>query len=154
MKIKDFIEQYHNATDKPKFLKKIIFRYHMPYVDKLAAAQSIVKLSTYDEEGNFRINSPQRYLLWVQAILHGYTTLETGDAFITSYDALDQEGLIEEIIAAIGKDAEALQTIISMTLDDLLTNERDLVSYVDHKSETIMQAFDVLAQLEPPSQEE
>lgn len=141
MKIVDFIEQYNNATDKQKFIKKIIYRHYIPYAEKMSAANNIVRLSTYDETGSFRVNSPLRYLLWVQAVLQCYTTLELGDRFVDAYDVLDQAGIIEGIISAVGRDAESLQTIISMTFDDLLTNERDIVPYIDGKLIAIMEAL-------------
>lgn len=133
MKVTDFIEQYNNSTDKAKFTKKIIHRQYVPYSEKIAIAVHIVQMSSYDECGNFRLNSPLRYLLWVQAVLQSYTTLELGQNFASAYDALDQAGVVEEIINAVGRDAESLQTIIGMTLDDLMTNERELPSYIEHK---------------------
>ena len=144
MKIGDFIEQYNNATDKTKFVKKIIFRHYAPYSTKIAAAESVVQLSSYDENGNFRINSPLRYLLWIQAVLQIYTTLELGEKFADTYDALDQAGVVEEIINAVGRDAESLQTIIGMTLDDLMTNERELPSYIEHKLGALSQVLESL----------
>ena len=144
MKINEFIEQYNNATDKAKFVKKIIHRYYAPYSEKIAAAEGVVQLSSYDENGNFRINSPLRYLLWIQAVLQIYTTLELGEKFAETYDILDQAGVVEEIINTVGRDAESLQTIISMTLDDLITNERDLPSYFDNKLMSFAAVLDAL----------
>ena len=46
MKIDEFIEQYNNATDKAKFVKKIIHRYYAPYSEKIAAAETVVQLSS------------------------------------------------------------------------------------------------------------
>lgn len=146
MKVTDFIEQYNNSTDKAKFTKKIIHRQYVPYSEKIAIAVHIVQMSSYDEGGNFRLNSPLRYLLWVQAVLQSYTTLELGQNFASAYDALDQAGAVEEIINAVGRDAESLQTIVSMTLDDLMTNERDLPAYLDGKLAAFAQVVNAISE--------
>ena len=144
MKINEFLDQYNNTTDKEKFIKKIIFRHYVPYADKIATAENIIQLSSYDGNGAFRVNSPLRYILWVQAVIVGYTTLEIGDRFVDAYDALDQAGVIEPIMSAVGKDAESLQTIISMTLDDLIMNERDMPSYIDNKLSVFLEVAEAM----------
>ena len=77
-------------------------------------------------------------------MLQSYTTLELGEKFAETYDILDQAGVVEEIINTVGRDAESLQTIISMTLDDLITNERDLPSYFDNKLMSFAAVLDAL----------
>lgn len=156
MKVKEFIEQFNNAAekDKERQAKKIVATHYLKYETKIGIAQTVVRLSSYENDGTtFRINSPQRYLLFVQAVITHYTTLEIGkdDTFLDIYNMLDQAGAIEFILDAIGEDVDSLRTVISMTLDDFMTNERDLPSYLDHKMDAIME---VLSSITPQEQEQ
>ena len=82
-------------------------------------------------------------MLFVLAVLRNYTTLElNAENLVEDFDALDKSGAIETLFAVIGKDIDTFNTVLTMTYDDYATNERDLVSFVEHKIDALMTVFD------------
>lgn len=139
MKVKDFVEQFVKTTDKERFVAKHIKTSYIPYAVKMNEAARIVRTSTYTgEEGAFKLSSPTRYLLFILTVLQQYTDIELNLSAVTEdFDALDEVGAIDFIVAAIGRDVDTFQTIVNMTYDDELTNTRDLVPFLETKIEAL-----------------
>lgn len=138
MKVDEFIQGYEkalksksNVNTAEKYLEKHITRKYLPYSIKMAEARNIVWRSSFNDDNKFYLDSPVRYILFVVSVLTNYTDIE----FATvgeDYDKLAECGAIEAIIATIGEDYDAFQTVVNMTLDDLMTNEREFVAYIEH----------------------
>ena len=138
MKVKNFVEQFEKSTDKQRFVSKHIKETYMPYAVKMSNAARIVRSSTYakndDETEMFKISSPTRYLLFVVTVVQYYTDIEINTEEVTDeFDILNECGAVEHILATIGKDVDEFQTIVNMTLDDEISNTRDLTSFFEMK---------------------
>ena len=144
--VKSFVEEYEkqmNDIEKSKFLKsKLKTEKYMPYADKLALAENIVKSSSYamiKEDGKLKqtdriaLNSPLRYILFVMTLVDKYTNIEVNFGNIMpDFDALNFNSLIEVIFEKIGeKETAEFNTVVDMVLNDFMANKYQFKNYID-----------------------
>lgn len=144
--VKSFVEEYEkcsNNDDKAKFLKsKLKTEKYMPYADKLAIAENIVKSSSYaivKEEGKLKqtdriaLNSPMRYILFVMTVVDKYTNIEVNfQNIMPDFDALNFNSLIEPIFEKVGdKETAEFNTVVEMVLNDFMANKYQFKNYID-----------------------
>ncbi len=144
--VKSFVEEYEKQTtdaDKAKFLRsKLKTEKYMPYADKLAIAENIVKSSSYamiKEDGELKqtdriaLNSPMRYILFVMTVVDKYTNIEVNfKNVMPEFDALNFNGLIEIIFEKIGdKEMAEFNTVVDMVLNDFMANKYQFKNYID-----------------------
>lgn len=159
MDIGKFIDEFVKCKDdasKSRLVKKHIVKDYIPYATKIDEAKKIINLSSFtkDEEGNerFMLDSPIRYLLRTLCIIRSYTDLEF-DSINSSeqFDLLDKYNVMNYVEEAIGDDCVKFDTILKMVYDDMMVNERSLVSFVEKKINVLtalIEAMDVPEQTE------
>ena len=143
--VKSFVEEYEKQlmdADKAKFLKsKLKTEKYMPYADKLALAENIVKSSSYamvKEDGALKqtdriaLNSPMRYILFVMTVVDKYTNIEVNfQNIMPDFDALNFNSLIEVIFEKIGdKEISEFNTLVEMVLNDFMANKYEFKNYI------------------------
>ena len=144
--VKSFVEEYEkqvNDADKAKFLKtKLKTEKYMPYADKLALAENIVKSSSYatvKEDGVLKqtdriaLNSPMRYVLFVMTVVDKYTNIEVDfKNIMPEFDTLNFNSLIENIFEKVGdKETAEFNTVVEMVLNDFMANKYQFKNYID-----------------------
>lgn len=144
--VKSFVEEYEkqlNDADKAKFLRSNLkTEKYMPYADKLAFAENIVKSSSYSmikEDGKLKqtdriaLNSPMRYILFVMTVVDKYTNIEVNfKNIMPDFDALNFNSLIEVIFEKIGdKETAEFNTVVEMVLNDFMANKYQFKNYID-----------------------
>lgn len=144
--VKSFVEEYEkqvNDADKAKFLKtKLKTEKYMPYADKLALAEKIVKSSSYaivKEDGVLKqtdriaLNSPMRYVLFVMTVVDKYTNIEVDfKNIMPEFDTLNFNSLIENIFEKVGdKETAEFNTVVEMVLNDFMANKYQFKNYID-----------------------
>lgn len=145
MNINDFINEYNEAQNKEKYLKKHIVTDYLSWTEKVLEAQKIVQMSCYENDGDrFKINSPLRYYLYVLAIVRSYTDIEIEkNRGIQSFDLLEKNGVTTLLLNQIS-DVKSFQTVLNWTLDDHMMNYRDMTSWLDGKGEALKELFDAM----------
>ena len=144
--VKSFVEEYKkqvNDADKAKFLKnKLKTEKYMPYADKLALAENIVKSSSYamikeddvlKQTDRIALNSPMRYILFVMTVVDKYTNIEVNfKNIMPEFDALNFNSLIENIFEKVGdKETAEFNTVVEMVLNDFMANKYQFKNYID-----------------------
>ena len=144
--VKSFVEEYEkqsNDADKAKFLRsKLKTEKYMPYADKLALAENIVKSSSYamvKEDGVLKqtdriaLNSPMRYILFVMTVVDKYTNIEVNfKNIMPDFDALNFNSLIEVIFEKVGdKETAEFNTVVDMVLNDFMANKYQFKNYIN-----------------------
>ena len=154
MDIGKFIDEYVNFKSeqaRDALVAKHVVATFVPYETKIAEAKNIVENSCYiDVNGSkkFWLNTPMRYILFIKAVIMLYTDLEFSDMnTLLQLNLLEQYQIVEPIIAKIGPDYEKFQTILNMTLDDAMANERSLISYLENMGESIGIVLDELSKI-------
>lgn len=144
--VKSFVEEYEKQltdADKAKFLRNNLkTEKYMPYADKLALAENIVKSSSYamiKEGGKLKqtdriaLNSPMRYILFVMTVVDKYTNIEVNfNNIMPDFDALNFNSLIEVIFEKVGdKETAEFNTVVEMVLNDFMANKYQFKNYID-----------------------
>lgn len=166
MLISEFVSRYLELKQQPKqkvnqqikpeetFVKKHIKTRYVPYATKIDISKSIIKFCMYKEINNKKVfvpNSPQRYCLFVQAIIDLYTDLEWDTTILDGeelrdisrdFDLLECNGLVEVLLSIIGEDISKFTTVLNMVLDDEVSTNHSIVSFLETKMETLSMAFD------------
>lgn len=149
MTVEQFLLIYKTKKDeeKEKFINEHVVRQYVPFNEKLAYCSQIVENSMYEknnDELTFKLNSPSKFLFTNLILIKLYTDLEIkiDENPLEIFDLLNENGLIIGLISAIPKSEYAeFQMLIDMIQDDRMTNERDLVSYLDTKINVISLAL-------------
>lgn len=145
MKVDDFIQGYEKAlksksavNNADKYLEKHVVKKYIPYSVKMAEAHNIILRSSFDVDNKFYINSPLRYILFIVSVFTNYTDIEFDASMIgAEYDKLAENNVIDPFIEIIGDDYGVFQTVVNMTLDDFIENERSFPSFLEHGMEAI-----------------
>ncbi|MDO5399136.1 MAG: hypothetical protein Q4G33_14560 [bacterium] len=146
MKVCEFIAEFNNMNenDKGEFINNHIVTDYVPYEKKITICKNIIENTVYENrdidgeiEKVFKINSCARYMYYVLWIIKLYTDIEiefTDGEGLKAFNLLNKDCLIDAIIGMISeKEINEFDKILSMTFDDFLTNEHDIVSYIDNK---------------------
>ena len=109
-----------------KLIKEIEIKQYVPYGTKVRMAERMVRKVCL-EDGDFKFNSPKRYLTYVLSIIVLYTNLKCAEEDSTiEYDALKSSGLLERILKEIGEDIEEYKVVWTMCYEDLVQNESSI----------------------------
>lgn len=146
MNINQFIEEYKASANKEKYAEKHITKHYLPFEIKTGLAQKIIESSMYtiiQDKKIFKPDTPTRYMCFVMAIIQNYTDLEFSDSLdnehsvgqqnLNSFNLLEENDAIEIIMKAIGADIKRFNTVLQMTMDDVIDQERHLIPYLDTK---------------------
>ena len=144
MTTKEFVGYFKMAKDKQAECKKRIIKNYIPFTKKIAECYRVVKATMEHTDGNqitiYRQNTPMRFLIFNMSLLDLYTDLEFNDNLIDEYDLLNEYGAIDVLIACIPEhEFKEFSTLLSMTVDDYMSNEREFAAYIDKKLDAIMQ---------------
>lgn len=98
-------------------------------------ADSIVANSMFDKDGNIKIDSCKKYLLYVYSIINVFTNIDVHeDKWMQEYNKLNKNNLIEVIVGMIPeRTVSEFDSILKMKSDDLITNYYSINAYIDRK---------------------
>ena len=159
MKVNEFIEKMNKDEKTAKaVLKKIIKTKYIPILEKRQIAELVYSVSTSEENGVVKVDSLSKYLIFTLLMLIRYTDLEftvgeDGSATmeaIQEYDALCENGLINQIIAEFAEDYARANEVLNYVFQDNLSVTNTLEAVVgriaDHLVNTLDGLADVLAE--------
>lgn len=148
MTVKEFINKCKTSKDTEKFIEDRIIIKYLPYATKIYLGERILKATCYTntEPNLFKINTPMRKMLFMLSMVNEYTDIDIDwSNSVDEFDMLSESAYIGIILNKIGDtEINYCSSILEMMLDDLMTNERDLVSYIDTKFKAIKLGFDSL----------
>ena len=132
--VKEFVDGYKKQTDdvtnkKEKYIKKFVGNNYVNYATKLSVADQIVQLSSTNQvdgqvNGQIKINSSLRYLLYVFNLIDLYTNITVDFSnILEEYDLLEEQGLVDELIRLMPqREVTSFETILKMVFDDFIQN--------------------------------
>ena len=132
--VKEFVDGYKKQTDdvtnkKEKVHKKFVGNNYVNYATKLSVADQIVQLSSTNQvdgqvNGQIKINSSLRYLLYVFNLIDLYTNITVDFSnILEEYDLLEEQGLVDELIRLMPqREVTSFETILKMVFDDFIQN--------------------------------
>ena len=137
MIVKEFLKKY----EKNKDISKHITKKYLPYAEKITLCNRIIDATCYtkisDDKKIFKIDTPSRQMLLMLSIIDKYTDIDINwEDALADFDALSESELLGEILKVIPENEVTLcSSLLDMCLDDLMTNTRDLLSWVESKVE-------------------
>lgn len=137
MTVKEFVTNYN----KTKNIEKHITKKYLPYAEKISLCNRILESTCYEKISEdkkiFKINTPLRQMLFLLSIVDNYTDIDINwQNPLEDFDQLNESKLLNEIIAIIPESEVAqYSSLLDMCLDDLMTNTRDLISWIESKVE-------------------
>lgn len=148
MTVKEFVNKCKINKDIEKYIEDRIKIKYLPYSTKIAIGERILNATCYTntEPNLFKINTPMRKMLFMLSMINEYTDIDIDwNNSLSEFDALSENAYIGIILSKIEEtELNLCSSILEMMLDDLLSNERDLVSYIDTKVESMKLGFDSL----------
>lgn len=160
MQIKEFVMKYKNCREgqeKERFVEKHILKdKYVPYPEKIDTCRAIVKASCYKkiqigetEKTIFKLDSPARYFGYCIAMIRNYTDLVLSeDKNVEEFDLLAKYGLIDALFHYMPEnEVTTMQTIMNMVLDDLMENERSIVSVLDGASDGVADMLNTFSEM-------
>lgn len=159
MKVNDFVDEYKKADEKgkKKLVAEHVTRPYVPYLTKVAVAQAIVDQTQYvrdenatEEEGRmprgeYRLNTPIRYLVTLMQMVAEYTDLEQSENTYDDFDALQECGALSNILEAVQNDFTIFENVVQMTADDVHATENSLVTHLKEVETALLDSAQELA---------
>lgn len=141
MKVDEFIRKYNSAKDKKKYLNECIKRQYIPYSEKVADCQRIIN-ATSEQDKVFRINTPAQYMIFTINMISKYAEIEYENT-LEAFEKLDELNLVNEILSRIPeREYTAYNTLLTMVRDDYIDNNRNIISFIETKMNTLGLSID------------
>ena len=150
MKINELVEMY-NKNPRIDFTKYLEVQKYIGIAMKQEIAKMVVEGCTTEVDGEIRIDSVARYLLFTMAVISAHTNLEfTKDDAVGDYDLLCESGVLVKIIETFKDDYAQCQEILNMVttdkLQDSMTIEKKIFNFVDGIENILRVAADKLVE--------
>lgn len=115
--------------EKVKYTEYTNFEVVCFYVDRIIAN------SMFDKNGDIKVDSCQKYLQYMFALLSFYTNVDVhGEQWILEFNKLRRYGLLEEIIKGIPEaEISTLDAILEMKSNDAMTNYYNIQNWATKK---------------------
>ena len=153
--VQDFVNKINRFASKDaknKYIESIVLKdKYVDYMTKVTLVRDFTNKSCLDQNGNIRMNSCGKYLMYVRTILSLYTKLELDNdnpsGFFHEFDMLNKYRIIDDIMKNVPKsELSEWDTIMSMCHQDLITNNYEIHGYISRNVDNIMAAIDKSAE--------
>ena len=128
IKVKDFVGKYNKfstASAKESYLKTAVkFVDYVDFETVMYLCDSILANSCMDKEGNIKVDTCQKYILYIFTIFDTYTNIKV-DAkdWMAQFNMLSKAGLIEAVCQLMPENLiTTLDSVLKMRTDDMMTN--------------------------------
>ena len=143
MNIEQFIEEYNKSQSKETYVKKHVISTYVPFENKIALANNIVKKTMFADNGDLVRNTPAIYMNYMLALIKLYTDIEINDnETLSAFNLIEQYEVNPLLVSAIGSDASSLDTVIKMVINDTIDNHSDLVNFMTIKEDNLKLLLD------------
>lgn len=142
--VENYVAGLMEAENREEYVKSHIIDNYLPFETKCAICDNIIKTTCYDKIGEgentitfFKINSRMRYMFFILELVRNYTDIEISfrdGKHLIAYNELCKNNVIADILDEISKaEIDEMNSILGMTLDDTIENERSFAGYLDGK---------------------
>lgn len=145
MNVEEFVEGYVKGGKREEYVKKHIVNTYVPIDEKLRVCNGIASATTHTTDAatgkeRFSVNTPARFVLFMMTLVNKYTDIDVDfDQTAETFDALDKHGLVDVIARLIDQhEYSTFDTLLKMTVSDIVENERDLVGWLDNMKDAMM----------------
>lgn len=140
----EFVEKYNSTSEKQGLLDKTVPKdTYVDYLVKQKYVRDILTVSCLDSNGNVKLNSCKKYMLYIYTVFTLYTNIDIPEnKMVLAFDALDRYNLIDIILAEIPEaELNTFNTVLQMCQDDMITNNYEIHGYINRNIENITTEF-------------
>lgn len=128
MKINEFVKKatikgYMPATgdqQTEKLKKDLEVKPYLKIKDKKKLIEAIVDDTILYENGLFKFNGVDQYVVYTMKCIEAYTNLELSDDIEDDYDALCETGLLAKILRTFDEEYQSILSLLQMQCDYVL----------------------------------
>jgi hypothetical protein len=137
--IDDLIKGYdrlQSSQAKERYLKeKVKYTEYTNFEVACFYADRIIATSMFDKNGDIKVDSCQKYLQYIFALLSFYTNIDVhADQWILEFNKLRRYGLLEKIIDGIPEaEVNTLDAVLEMKSNDVITNYYNIQNWATKK---------------------
>ena len=137
--IDDLIKGYdklQSVQAKERFLKeKVKYTEYTNFEVACFYADKIIANSMFDKNGDIKVDSCQKYLQYIFALLSFYTNVDVhAEQWILEFNKLRRYGLLEKIIEGIPEaEVNTLDAVLEMKSNDAMTNYYNIQNWATKK---------------------
>lgn len=148
MKFETFITNFNTDGNKEKYVKGIIKKDYVPYIEKCDDCQRIVRACHYKDvagERRFAMNSSAQAMMFALLLVDRYTKIDI-EYGAETYDELQKCGGLGMIIAAIPEaEYQEYSTLMHMAEDDMVVAETNVAAKLEDIKQALGSVLDVYA---------
>ena len=145
MNIADFIKEYEarksNDTKNALVEKHVLKDKYVNYENKIDLCKRIADTANHVEINGkkmFQRNSASQYMLYMMTLMNQYTDLNctiSGANTVSDFNLLDKYNLFETFTSKMpATEIAKFDVIMEMVIDDMIENERNVVSVMNNMS--------------------
>lgn len=137
--VDDLIKGYdrlQSSQAKERYLKeKVKYTEYTNFEVACFYADRIIANSMFDKKGDIKVDSCQKYLQYIFALLSFYTNIDThAEQWMLEFNKLRRYGLLEEIIKGIPEtEVNTLDAVLEMKSNDAMTNYYNIQNWATKK---------------------
>lgn len=137
--VKDFVNKYNKfstTTAKESYLKtavKFVDYINFEVVEVLC--DQILANSCYDKNGNIKINTCKKYIMYIYTIFNQYTNIAVhSDKWMEEFNLLSKAGLVEAVCQLMPDNLiTTLDSVLKMKTDDMMTNYYEPHAFISNQ---------------------
>lgn len=160
MTIKNFIEEYKNASNKDAFIQKHIVNQYVTFSRKNVLCSQLAHKTTHtyvtvdgEDKEVYKEDSVNRYILLMMLLIQTYTDIDADSMTYEDFALLDEYAIPDKVHQNIPeRERSQWETLLRMHLEDIRCNERDLISWLDQRVDvarlSIKSLFDTLLNIQ------
>ena len=152
MTIKEFVDSINkdkNKIQKAEQLqasrkKKLEVKEYMSIKQKKELVESIVNECVLFDDGIFKFDEIEKYIVFTMKVIEAYTNLELSDDMENDYDMLCESKMLEPIISTFKKEYDDVNVLLQMKCDYIL-NDNNIEAQVGKFLNGLLEKLDDFA---------
>lgn len=160
MTIQNFIENYkakrfmvtkNGVDERVEWIKNELgVKEYLPFADKRELCKVVLDACCTKEDGLVKVDSVTRYIIFTITVISRYTNLEFSSGEDVEYDSLDEydmlceNHLLDIILAVLGDEYTACNSMLNMMMDDIMTNNNTVEAVLGHALGKVSDSLDNL----------
>ena len=137
--VKDFANKYskfNTTTAKESYLKTTVkFIDYMNFEVVEILCDQILANSCIDKNGNVKVNTCKKYLMYIYTIFDQYTNITVhSDKWLEEFNLLSKAGLVEAVCQLMPENLiTTLDSVLKMKSDDMMTNYYEPHAFISNQ---------------------
>lgn len=153
MIVSEFIKEYLESKKRKEYTPSEHIKLdYLPHTQKIALVKGVVDAASYvtvNGKEVYKRDTPNMLFLFSMKLVETYTDIEINTAqVVNEYDDLVRCGAMDALLFCIPEsEIKILKSLLDMVQDDLETNTRSLISFLETKTDSINMAINSLVEV-------